>query len=246
MRIKAIVCEALHREFCLAAAYTPNVVDYVILDFGLHNTPDKLREAIQHEVDLADSGKYDAVVLGYGLCSRGTADVKAGSIPLVLVRAHDCITILLGARSRYDEEFRGNPGTYYYSSGWIERKEGESDQGDLNDVWERHYAEKLAEYIEKYGEDNAEFLLEQEKMWLVNYNRAVFIDTGLGDVAQYRRFVSELAHGRGWKYAEIEGNLSLVTRLISGSWQDDPDLLVVSPGKRITESFNTDIVRCSE
>lgn len=246
MKIKAIVCEALHREFCVAAAYTPHVLDFVVLDFGLHNTPEKLREAIQNEVYLADDNKYEAVVLGYGLCSRGTADIIAGSIPIVLVRAHDCITILLGARSRYDEEFRGNPGTYYYSSGWIERKEGESDQGDLSDVWERHYTEKLAEYIDKYGEDNAEFLLEQEKMWLANYNRAAFINLGLGDVAQYRRFVSGLASDRGWNYSEIEGDLSLVTRLISGCWQDDPDLLVVAPGKKIVESFGNDIVRCSE
>lgn len=246
MKIKAIICEALHREFCLAAAYTSNVVDMTVMNFGLHNTPDALRDAIQKEINSVEDTDHEFIVLGYGLCSRGTADVEAKSKPLVMPRAHDCITILLGARSRYDAEFLGNPGTYYYSSGWIERKDGESDQGNLNDVWERHYVDKLTEYVEKYGEDNAEFLLEQEKMWLANYNRAAFIDLGLGDVSQYRQFVSGLAGDRGWEYAEIEGDLSLVNRLLSGRWDDDPDLLVVQPGRRIVESFDPDILRCAE
>ena len=245
MKIKAIICEALYREFCVGAAYSRNLVDITTLDFGLHNTPDILRSRIQEEIDSVDNSDYDVVVLGYGLCSRGTADIVSRSKPLVIIRAHDCITVLLGSRKKYEEEFRSNPGTYYYSSGWIERKESDTDQGSMVDVWKSEYEQKLIEYTEKYGADNAEFLLEQEKTWLANYNRAAFIDLGVGDVASYRKFVSELALERGWECAELEGNLGLVNRLLSGSYEDDNDLLVVSPGKKIIESFDADVCRCA-
>lgn len=245
MHIKAIICEALYREFCWTASRSRHLVDLVVLDFGLHDTPEKLRSAIQSEIDNVDPEEYEAVVLGYGLCSRGTAEIVAGSVPLVMIKAHDCITMLLGARSSYLEEFAQNPGTYYYSSGWIERKDGEVEQGSLSDVWERQYEHKLAQYTEKYGADNAAFLLEQEKMWVSNYNRAAFLDTGLGDVDQYRQFVSTIAGQRGWSYSEISADLGLVERLLSGDWAGDPDLLVVEPGRRIVESYDAEIIRCS-
>ena len=129
MKLKVIACDVLYREVCQACAETKHATDVVFVPFGLHNTPTQLRERLQQEIDAADSDDYDAVVLAYGLCSRGTAELEARSKKLVLPKAHDCITLLLGSRARYDNEFTGNPGTYYYSAGWVERKNGEVRQG---------------------------------------------------------------------------------------------------------------------
>ena len=41
------------------------------------------------------------MVLAYGLCGGVTAGLHAGSITLVIPRAHDFITIFLGSRDRY-------------------------------------------------------------------------------------------------------------------------------------------------
>jgi len=241
MKIKAIACEALTREIRLASAYSPHVIDIVFLAFGLHSTPDKLREVIQSEVDSAEGQDYDAVVLGYGLCSRGTADIRARTIPVVVPRAHDCITFFLGSRERYAREFAAHPGTYYYSPGWIERKEGDMEQG-YTDVHDQMYEQRHREYIEKYGEDNAAFLIEQEKQWYANYSRAAFINMGIGDIEGYRAFTRNLADDRGWEYSELEGEMSLLVRLLNGEWESE-DFLVARPGQMIIESFDPLVIK---
>jgi len=237
VRINAIVCEALTREIRLASVYSPHTIDIELVDFGLHSTPDKLRETIQARIDVSEGRGYDAIILGYGLCSRGTAEIRARSIPVIIPRMHDCITAFLGSRARYDEEFTSHPGTYYYSPGWIERKEGDIRQGFIDDAKARAYEERYNEYLEKYGEDNARFLMEQEQQWLANYTRAAFINMGFGDVEAYRAFTHDLAAGRGWEYAEITGDLGLIQRLANGEWDSD-DFLKVEPGGMVKESFD--------
>ncbi len=98
------------------------------------------------------------------------------------------------------------------------------------------------EYVEKYGEDNAKFLMEQQAGWTANYNRAAFINMGIGDVEEYRRFTKQLAKGKGWDYVELEGDMSLVDRLAGGDWEGD-DFLVVPPGHTILESFDALILK---
>ena len=245
MKIKLIACEALTREFRLAAATSPHVFDIQFIEFGLHNTPDKLREAIQAAIDDTEGKGYDLIILGYGLCSRGTADIKARSLPIVIPRMHDCITLFLGARSKYDEEFASHPGTYYYSPGWIERKEGEMQQGLIGDVQARDYDERYREYVAKYGEDNAQYLIEQEKHWYDHYTRAAFIDMGLGDIEAYRGFVRGLAASRNWDYTEIAGDISMVQRLANGPWEGD-EFLRVEPGQTIAESFDELVLKAQE
>jgi hypothetical protein len=241
MKIKLISCEALAREFYLAAANSPHVIDTELLAFGLHNTPDELRTTIQSAIDAAEGKGYDCIVLGYGLCSRGTADITARSIPVVITRMHDCITAFLGSRARYSTEFSAHPGTYYYSPGWIERKEGDMEQGFI-DIHAQHYAEHYKEYVTQYGEDNAKFLIEQEQQWYSNYTRAAFIDMGIGAVEDYRRFTQDLATNRGWEYMELEGDMTLIRRLMDGDW-DSEDFLVLKPGHKIAESFNELILK---
>lgn len=242
MKINVITCEALTREIRLASARSPHTIDIELVDFGLHNTPDKLREAIQSHIDACEGRGYDAIILGYGLCSRGAAEIIARSVPIVIPRMHDCITAFLGSRKRYDEEFRENPGTYYYSPGWIERKEGDMQQGFIDDVQTRAYQERYDEYVEKYGEDNAKFLIEQEQQWYSHYTRAVFINMGIGAIEDYRKFTSDLAAGRGWEYAEIEGDMGLIQRLLDGNWDSD-DFLKVQPGQQVIESFDELILK---
>jgi hypothetical protein len=237
MKIKLIACEALYREFCMATAQSPHVFDVEFVSFGLHDTPSELRAELQRKIDACEGQGYDRIVLGYGLCSRGTAELAARSIPIIMPRAHDCITLFLGSRAAYSEEFNCHPGTYYYTSGWIERKAGEVQQGFIDEVYAQRTKDRYQEYVEKYGEDNAKFLIEQESQWMANYSRAALIDMGLGDVEEYRRFTCQLAQDNSWEFAEVPGDMSLVRRLANGEW-DSEDFLTVKPGQSITESFD--------
>ena len=60
------------------------------------------------------------ILLGYGRCSNGLAGLRAGRHRLVLPAVDDCISLLLGSRAPYLEQFTAQPGTYYYTRGWIE------------------------------------------------------------------------------------------------------------------------------
>lgn len=237
-----IACEVFARELMFAGAVSPHVVDLTLMPFGLHDTPEELRQELQKEVSATNPERYECIALCYGLCSRGTVGIRTEQIPLVIPRAHDCITLLLGSRKRYNEEFSQHPGTYYYSPGWIERKTGEVQQGAINNAYAKRTQERFEEYARKYGEDNARFLIQQESLWMKHYTRAAFINTGLGNIDAYRRFTQDLAAERGWEYVEIEGDTSLLNRLACGEWNED-EFLVVQPGSSILEAYDGTIIR---
>lgn len=237
MHLKVIACNVLRREIFACAARSPHQVDVVILPQGLHDQPDLLRQSIQRAIDaplvlhprshgtsdlVAAERPYDAVLLGYALCSNGAAGLLARQCPVVIPRAHDCLTLLLGARQRYQDYFDKYPGTYWYSSGWIETC---LVPGRLR------YDQELACYTEKYGADNARYLMEMQAEWLRNYRRAAYIDWGFpsraSDKALTRRCAAELK----WEYDELPGDAGLLQRLVDGVWRDD-DFLVLQPGEQ--------------
>ena len=124
MRILLIGCEVIIRELCDAVARSPHVVDARFLSKGLHDRGARvMRAGLQAAIDEAeaDAQKYDAIALGYGLCGNGLAGLEARSVPLVLPRAHDCITLLMGSRIEFERYFQDHPGVYYRSTGWVER-----------------------------------------------------------------------------------------------------------------------------
>jgi hypothetical protein len=225
----------LFRELSVSAAYSPHLIDVEFLHRSLHEEPEKLRTEVQKRIDECVGADYDALLLGYCLCSNGLADIQARDIPLVIPRGHDCITVLLGSREAYDRTFYEAPGTYYYTPGWIERegltKERTSVQG------EEAHRQIYAEYVEKYGEANAQYLMDMLHSWQKNYTRGLFIEMGLVDMSEVKAQAQKVAAEYGWNYAEIAGDLSLARRFVRGEW-DPADFLVVPPGGRTAQSFD--------
>ena len=239
MRIKVLACEVMFRELCLAAAEAPVTVDLEFLIRGLHDNPTRLREEVQGRLEAVDEAETDAVVLGYGLCSNGTAGLVARGIPLVIPRAHDCITLFMGSKERYQEHFFGHPGTYYVTSGWVERAGSNvprlpKDGAGLDMSYE--------EMVAKYGEDNARYLQEFQASWISKYTHSTFIDMGLPGSDRYREQAMVTARERGWQFSEIKGDLSLLRRALGGEW-DAADFLVVPPGHRVVQAVDDGILR---
>ena len=73
MRLKLIACEVLARQAYYVSALAPHVVDIELIDKGLHDEPDRLRSDLQERIDAVPTGRYDAMLLGYGLCSNSMA-----------------------------------------------------------------------------------------------------------------------------------------------------------------------------
>ena len=231
MRFKFLTCKVMQREAYFCASRCKNIIDIVLMPQGLHDTPDILRSEVQKELDkTADcTGKpYDAILLGYCLCSNGITGLHS-DIPIVVSRGHDCMTLLLGSRHRYQEYFDTHKGIYWYSIGWIE-------QCNAPMPGKERFETILAQYTEKYGEDNAQYLMEMEQGWIKEYKRAVFIDWGLPGSENAKTYTKECANYLGWEYDEIAGSDELMRRLIEGDW-DDEDFLVVPPGQTIRDDL---------
>jgi Protein of unknown function (DUF1638) len=109
MRILLIGCEVIIRELCDAISRSPHIGDARFLAKGLHDRGARaMREGVQAAIDEAEmrAEEYDAIALGSRLCGNGLAGVQARSIPPVLPRAHDCLTLVMGSRTRFEGYFR--------------------------------------------------------------------------------------------------------------------------------------------
>ena len=244
MRLLALTCEVLARSVYLCAARSPHVVDVRLNRRGLHDDPPNLRSILQAEIDEIDA-PYDAVVLAYGLCGGATAGLRAGPIPLVVPRAHDCITLFLGDRARYQAEFTANPGTYWYVQDYLERSDDGSAFGGVGAVSEASARATYEEYVAKYGEDNAAYLMEALGAWRSHYNRAAFVEMGVAApeaAATAEARARDDAERRGWQFAKLAGELLLVRGLIDGNW-DAADFLVLQAGERLAMSYDGSVIR---
>lgn len=232
MRLQFIACKVMQREVYFCAARSKNVVDIVLMEQGLHDQPDKLRTQVQKALDNTcdiQDRPYDASLLGYGLCSNGIAGLSA-KIPIVVPRGHDCITLLLGSKDKYKEYFDSHRGVYWYSPGWIESGKQPSRE---------RYEKLLKEYKEKYGEDNARYLMEVEQKWIKEYNWATYIDWGLANSDRYKEYTKRCAEFLGWNYDQLAGDPALMQRLVDGQWNES-EFLVVKPGQKIAEDLTSD------
>jgi len=240
MRYKCLTCEALTRPVYLSAALSPHSIDIELVRIGLHDRPKDLRSQLQAMIDAVPAEKYDAVLLAYGLCGQATAGLAARQAPLVMPRAHDCITLFLGSRERYRQQFEGNPGTYWYSQDYIERRDSASLTLSMGSGVTDNIQAEYDRYVEKYGKDNADYLMEVMGGWSSHYNRAVFIDLEVGGASSVEALARAEAQRRGWTFEHLPGDIGLIRRLVMGEWDDD--FLVVPPGQKIVMTGTDGVV----
>lgn len=208
------------------------VKQITFLDYGLHRVPAKLTQAVQEQIDQVETPSL--VVLGYGLCGNGLDGVKAGKHTLLISRADDCIAIFLGSYQRYLKEFQTQPGTYYLTKGWLESGS--------------HPLKEFQEYEEKYGTEQALWLIDQMYQ---HYRRIVFVAHDPQDLEAYRAKaleVAEFCSRWGMQYEEILGSeryLDLLAQMAVHPDASDPDFVVVPPGGEIRQNafiFREDLV----
>jgi len=222
----------MQREAYFCAARSKNVVDVVLMEQGLHDEPEKLRSEVQKALDNTcdiQGRPYDASLLGYCLCSNGIVGLSA-KILIVAPRGHDCITLLLGSKDKYQEYFDSHRGVYWYSPGWIESGKQPGKE---------RYEKMLEEYKEKYGDDNAQYLMEVEQKWIKEYNWATYINWGLADSDEYKNYTKRCAEFLHWNYDELKGSPVLMQKLVDGDWHNS-GFLVVKPGQKIGEDLTND------
>ncbi|MFA7231914.1 MAG: DUF1638 domain-containing protein [Victivallaceae bacterium] len=236
-----ISCAVLYRECCYCAAVSKNIIELKIFEQGLHDIGEmKMSQALQAEIDRIDPEKYQAILLGYGLCNYGIRGLHA-RIPLVAPRAHDCITLLLGSKEKYQDYFDRNPGTFFQSTGWTER--ASSHYSNPQSTTAKMGLGTYQEYVEKYGEENAKYLLEALGDNLANYSKLTYIDTKVTAAdSSEREQARQWAQEKNWQYEEVEGSPELLLKLVNGEWNEQ-DFLVVQPGQAIQAAYDGKIVK---
>jgi hypothetical protein len=210
------------------------VEQVTFMDYGLHQVPSKMKSALQETINSLEEPSL--VVLGYGLCGNGLRGIKSGVHTLLMPRADDCISILLGSRQAYMSQFGNEPGTYYLSKGWLESGS--------------HPLKEYKEYVERYGLDRAAWLMDQQYQ---NYQRLVLVAHSQEDMEKYRPQALEVARyceQWGMRYEEILGSDGYVRGLIKRALearrdgQDYPepnereeDFIIIPPGGEIRQNM---------
>lgn len=247
MRLKLIACKALYREISLITATCSHFVDVTYLRQGLHNTPALLTEALQKEIDLVDAGddlhtykneyskrEFDAILLGYGLCSNGTMGVSSKKYPIIIPRVHDCVTLFLGSQEKYLEYFEAHCGTYWYNASWIENAITPSKR--TNEEMREYYAEK-------FGEENADFLVEAELT--SNYNRCAYVKWDELPFLEYEQYTRDAAEHLGWNFDLVCGSSEYLRDFLCGNW-DEKRFLTVPPGNKAEPDYSGEIMKLKE
>jgi Protein of unknown function (DUF1638) len=232
--LKLIACNVFMREACWAIAQSPHIIDVEFTELGEHSRPENLRQIIQARIDAVENGpkQYEAILLLFGLCGNSTVGVQARKTPLVLPRAHDCCTILLGSRAKFVEHFGAAPSTPFSSCGYLERGEyflrTQEDGTTAVETGDNGYKS----LVEQYGEEDAKFIWEQMHPQHDANKRAVFIDLPqtqpLGHASRFQLKVLEA----GKEYVHLDGDIRLIQNLINGSWAAE-EYLTVAPGEII-------------
>jgi len=243
LRLRLIACEIFYREFCACIATSPHVVDAQFMTQGLHDLPtERMVARLQTEIDATDPERYDAILLGFALCNNGIVGLTHKSLRVIVPRSHDCIALLMGSREAYDTYFKANPGTYYKTSGWIERdfenledetvSNADSPFGPLN---------TFEQFVEQYGEENAKYLMETMG-YTNNYTHMAYIDLPGMAPLPYEEDTRAEAEATGLEFDLLRGNIDWIRRLTDGPWTDD-DFLVLEPGQRIAPSHDETILK---
>jgi len=221
-----IACAVLAVDLKQSAAELGLNVDFKFLEAGLHNNPQLLRDKLQAAIDeLSVNAACDRIVIGYGICGKGTIGVQARTVPLILPRVHDCIALFLGGDRAYQREFKKYPGTYYLSTGWCREK---TDPVSQKGRW-TYFGDKKLNFDElaaQHGEKAARQTFDFLNSWQKNYQRAAFITTGADIPARYERLAREMAAQYNWRYEKIRGSRTLFKKMLSVQKSTDAILKV--------------------
>jgi hypothetical protein len=247
-KFKFVGCEVLYREACHLAAAGRQQVDVEFLLKGLHDLPrgDMLAK-LQSVIDAVPAtAGYEAILLGYARCNDGLVGLTARDIPLVIPRAHDCITFFFGSRAAYQKYFDAYSGTYYMTSGWAERNRFEEGTysapayGQQGVMGRLGLTEPYDQMVAKYGKENADFIVETLGGWAKAYSRLLYVEMDVCDETPFIEEARRRAEERHWELVVQKGDWSLLRRLFEGEW--DSDFLIVPPGAKIVARNDGEIL----
>ncbi len=207
-----LACQTIKNEVNLAIEETG--VDYPVLfvESGLHNFPDRLGKRIQEEIDKIEN--VDNILLAFGYCGNSLLGIKSSMARLIIPKADDCISLLLGSyelRQNLSKEV----GTYFLTKGWLENEQN-----------------LLTEYdrcVKRHGREKA---LRIMKLMLKHYHRLMIIDTHAFQLEDIFIKTKSFADLLGLSHEKIDGSMRFLKKLLLGPW--DEEFVIIELGEEFT------------
>lgn len=247
-KINLIACAVFRPELEMLRERLCLDIHVEYLPMALHEEePETVLPALQEAVDLADESGAERILLAYVLCNLGIRGLRARRLPLVIPRAHDCLSLFLGGTERYLDVFQEKPGTWFRSAGWVKELR-ERDISALGSSFEKRMGldMDIEELRERYGEENARFLEEEMRKYReISGSRYVFLRTGVPDEGAFETEARAEAEGKERPFDTMEGDLGWMERFLKGPW-DGPDFLTVPPGGEVVLTGGSDLMNCKE
>ena len=217
--VKVLACPVLRDLIEPRLAGTETSAVY--LDYGLHVAPKRMAPSLQEQLDALEEPSL--VLIGYGLCGNGLEGLEAGRHTLVIPRADDCITLLLGSHQAYAQAQQDHPGTYYLTRGWLEVG--------------AHPLEEYRSLVERFGCESADHVVDT---LFGGYTRLCLLASTDADLAACRAEAREIAEfcSRRWgmSYEERIGSDVLLRGLLDAPASLDAlgeDFVLIPPGGRV-------------
>lgn len=205
-----LVCGIIRKDIEDILSSLPYEADIIEMDEQLHNSPEKLRDAIQEKIDSLEG--YDEIILTYLLCGNALLGIKSGSVPLRFIKGDDCIYACLCHRSDY-QDLRSS--SIFMSKGWLSTR--------------RNAVAEYEETLKKYGERRTRIVYEA---MYHNYRHLVYMQTEDSVSAETEEKLSGLSEIMDTDILYIDGSVELYRKLLM--LEDSDDIFVLGPGCEVT------------
>jgi len=210
-KIKLIACRALAH---VLEPMLPAATQRVILDIGLHLSPERLRDRLRQEVRAIQEPGWD-IILGYGLCGRAAEGVGSQESRLILPRVDDCVGALLGSRVRHKAIMGRNPGCFFLEPKWV---------GSEVDIFAQ-----CQKGLERIPENRRAQIVQ---MTLKHYSQLALLEHGAEGGEEATAYCRQLAETHHFDFIKYFSDLRLLARLAAGDWNQE-DFVIAEPGREI-------------
>ncbi|MCR4435237.1 MAG: DUF1638 domain-containing protein [Clostridiales bacterium] len=215
MKSLIISCRTIKAEVDKVIEETGCNYPVLYVESGLHNEPEKLKSVLGEL--LFRTSNVEQVLLVMGYCGNSVMGLKPENFRLIIPRADDCITMLLGSSKRR-KEVQNEAATYFFSRGWL----------DYWEDMEKTMFDEIRRTEEKYGKERANRFM---RLAFKHYKRMGVIDTGDFDLEKMMVKARQHAEMMGLNCEVIPGTLNFLRKFLTGPWDDD--FIIINPGETI-------------
>lgn len=208
-----IGCETIITE---VLPFLDQPISFETVEAGLHADAARLKIALRAATARAD-GRFDPIILGYGLCANAVVGLKTEKSTLIVPRVDDCIAAMLGSTAAYRALLEEDPGAFFLSRGWI--------------ICGITPLDEFRQLSERYGAARARRVHQQ---MFRHYKRLVYVDTNGENDPGYAVQANAVAEHMGLAYQKIKGTADLLKTMAQGPWDDR--FVVCPPGRAIALS----------